>query len=193
MGTVKVTNIEPIADNGTVTLGSSGDTINFGSGVTTGTGIGKILQVVQAYKTDTTSISNTSGFTDVTGLSVNITPSSTSNKILIMVRINAGGGNDITHGHFRIERGGTSIGEADAAGNRTTGVGTIVNTLGLGQTLACSIDYIDSPASSSQLTYNISVRTGSNPIYINRSSRDNNGSAYDGRGTSSITVMEIAA
>ena len=28
MGTVKVTNIEPIADNGTVTLGSSGDTID---------------------------------------------------------------------------------------------------------------------------------------------------------------------
>lgn len=34
MGTVKVTNIEPIADNGTVTLGSSGDTIVTGSGVT---------------------------------------------------------------------------------------------------------------------------------------------------------------
>ena len=34
MGTVKVTNIEPIADNGTVTLGSSGDTITTGSGVT---------------------------------------------------------------------------------------------------------------------------------------------------------------
>jgi len=34
MGTVKVTNIEPIADNGTVTLGGSGDTIVTGSGVT---------------------------------------------------------------------------------------------------------------------------------------------------------------
>ncbi len=34
MGTIKTTNIEPIADNGTVTLGSSGDTIVTGSGVT---------------------------------------------------------------------------------------------------------------------------------------------------------------
>jgi len=33
MGTVKVTNIEPIADNGTVTLGGSGDTIAQGTGV----------------------------------------------------------------------------------------------------------------------------------------------------------------
>ena len=33
MGTLKTTNIEPIADNGTVTLGSSGDTFTLGSGV----------------------------------------------------------------------------------------------------------------------------------------------------------------
>jgi len=39
MGTVKVTNIEPIADNGTVTLGGSGDTIVTGSGVTNKLGI----------------------------------------------------------------------------------------------------------------------------------------------------------
>ena len=45
MGTVKTTNIEPIADNGTVTLGSSGDTFSIPSGVTiansgTATGFG---------------------------------------------------------------------------------------------------------------------------------------------------------
>ena len=34
MGTIKATNIEPIADNGTITLGSSGDTFALGSGVT---------------------------------------------------------------------------------------------------------------------------------------------------------------
>ena len=34
MGTIKTTNIEPIADNGTVTLGSSGDTFTAPSGVT---------------------------------------------------------------------------------------------------------------------------------------------------------------
>jgi hypothetical protein len=33
VGTIKTTNIEPIADNGTVTLGSSGDTFTLGSGV----------------------------------------------------------------------------------------------------------------------------------------------------------------
>ena len=46
MGTIKATNVEPIADNGTVTLGSSGDTFTVPSGVTvnmssaTQTGVG---------------------------------------------------------------------------------------------------------------------------------------------------------
>jgi hypothetical protein len=48
MGTIKTTNIEPIADNGTVTLGSSGDTFTVPSGVTmvnngTQTGFGGVM------------------------------------------------------------------------------------------------------------------------------------------------------
>jgi hypothetical protein len=52
MGTIKTTNIEPIADNGTVTLGSSGDTITVPSGVTvnmssaTQTGVGGTMTPV---------------------------------------------------------------------------------------------------------------------------------------------------
>ena len=42
MGTIKTTNIEPIADNGTVTLGSSGDTFTVPSGVT----VNKITQAL---------------------------------------------------------------------------------------------------------------------------------------------------
>ena len=51
MGTIKATNIEPIADNGTVTLGSSGDTIAVGSGVTAnGFGIGGAEQYILTSK-----------------------------------------------------------------------------------------------------------------------------------------------
>ena len=56
MGTIKATNIEPIADNGTVTLGSSGDTITIPSGATldlssaTQTGVGgKMTPSFHAY------------------------------------------------------------------------------------------------------------------------------------------------
>jgi hypothetical protein len=47
---------------------------------------GKVLQVVQTTKTDTFTTTSTS-FTDVTGLSVSITPSSASSKILIFSEI----------------------------------------------------------------------------------------------------------
>ena len=58
MGTIKTTNIEPIADNGTVTLGSSGDTFTFPAGVTitnsgTATGFGEAnTPVFLASKSD---------------------------------------------------------------------------------------------------------------------------------------------
>src|SRR5210317_2509467 len=52
------------------------------AGVTTG----KILQVVQASKTDTTSTASVDSFVDL-GLSASITPASASNKVLVMVSI----------------------------------------------------------------------------------------------------------
>ena len=66
MGTIKTTNIEPIANNGTVTLGSSGDTFTVPSGVTvnmssaTQTGVGgDNTPAFKAYLSSTQSISNT--------------------------------------------------------------------------------------------------------------------------------------
>ena len=68
----------------TLEFGGAGDTVSVGSGATaTGFGGGKVLQVVQTYKTDTASTTSTS-FTDVSGFSANITPASTSNKILVL-------------------------------------------------------------------------------------------------------------
>ena len=46
---------------------------------------GSVLQVVQTVKTDTFATTSTS-FVDITGVSVAITPSSTSSKILIQVQ-----------------------------------------------------------------------------------------------------------
>ena len=66
MGTIKTTNIEPIADNGTVTLGSSGDTFTVPSGVTvnmssaTQTGVGGTnTPSFMAFLSASQSISNT--------------------------------------------------------------------------------------------------------------------------------------
>jgi len=64
MGTIKTTNIEPIADNGTVTLGSSGDTFTIPSGVTmvnngTQTGFGGVnTPAFEAYDESIQSMSD---------------------------------------------------------------------------------------------------------------------------------------
>ena len=76
---------------------------------------GKILQVVQTVKLDTFSTSSTSDV-DVTGFSVSITPSSSSNKVLVMVNLALSSQSVFVYGILK--RGSTQIGEADAASNR---------------------------------------------------------------------------
>ena len=70
MGTIKTTNIEPIADNGTVTLGSSGDTFTVPSGVTvnmssaTQTGVGGVnTPSFLAYLSSSQNIANVTATT----------------------------------------------------------------------------------------------------------------------------------
>ena len=159
---------------------------------------GKILQVLQAVKTDT--FSTTSGtLTDVTGLSVTITPSSTSSKILVMTTVWAS--STYYAGHVALVRNSTEIGKADAASSRPLSLldfaddVTVQNSHGKIQCL--SGQYLDSPATTSATTYKIQAarrydNANSPTTYINRSSPDRDTNTYDHRKISTITVMEIA-
>ena len=75
---------------------------------------GCIVQVVQAVKTDTAS-HDTNTWTDISGLSLSITPASTSNKILISFH---GSGTTTNIGFIRLLRDSTEIGSGDGAGSR---------------------------------------------------------------------------
>ena len=79
-------------------------------------GVGKIIQVVSTTKTDTFSHTGSTSFVDVTGLSVSITPTNASNKILVFYDCTYGS----TSGHtfFKLVRGSTDIKIGDAASNR---------------------------------------------------------------------------
>lgn len=165
--------------------------ITNGKVITSSMPTGAVLQVVQTVKTDTFVMSGTT-FTDVTGLSVSITPSSSSNKILVMcdVGLSTSPGEAI---HSRILRNGSAIYVGDAAGSRPVSLGqqyapddyTIVRSGGI---------YLDSPATTSSVTYKFQIASSSTGYYqyVNRTYSDRNLSTYDGRGVSSITVMEIA-
>jgi hypothetical protein len=149
---------------------------------------GSVLQVVSAAKTDTFSTTSTS-YTDITGLSVTLTPTSSSSKFLIYFFLCAGNQNIFT---AQLVRNSTAIVLGDAAGSRTQAtIGTMANSDANMQT-ANSYGYLDSPATASAVTYKVQVRTESGATnYINRSISDSN-SVSGARTASSIIVMEIA-
>ena len=70
------------ASDRTLKLPSDGD----GTILTTNSSVGKILQVVSTVKTDVFTTSSQS-LVDITGLSVTITPSATSSKILVLYNV----------------------------------------------------------------------------------------------------------
>ena len=149
---------------------------------------GKVLQVVSVVKTDTFTHTSSS-FTDVTGLSVAITPSSASNKILILTQLNVG--TNSARGGINIVRTSTSILLGDTSSNRTR-TSMAVCSAANEQTFAGNIIFLDSPNTTSATTYKIQVSIeGSSSIHINRSHTDvNNATHY--RGASTLTLIEIA-
>ena len=79
---------------------------------------GKVLQVVSTVKTDTFSSTSTS-FTDVTGMSVAITPSASNSKVLIIATLNVGNDTNDRWSAYRLLRGSTGISIGDDDGNKT--------------------------------------------------------------------------
>ena len=154
---------------------------------------GKILQVKSTTKTDTFSTTNTS-FTDVTGLSIAITPSSSSNKILVIYTTKTAM-EDIHIGHIRLMRGSTAIFVGDASGSKTSTSGHNRNVSGGTQELFdFSGVHLDSPSSTSSQTYKLQAQsaTAGREIAVNRTYGDAN-SGEASRTASSITVLEVAA
>ena len=156
---------------------------------------GAVLQVVSATKTDTFTSSSYNTWVDVTGLSVSITPTSSSNKILVFASVVYSGTSASTGLALRCVRGSTPIGNGDAAGNRTlVFIGTEeIGTAGIYGMFGASFNNLDSPATTSSTTYKIQINHCDNygTSVINRSGYDGDSIAFS-RGSSSITVMEIA-
>jgi hypothetical protein len=150
---------------------------------------GSVLQVLSTTKTDTFSTSTTGSFVDVTGLSIAITPKFSTSKILVIYDTMIGPQDT---GFVRIVRDSTAIKQGDAASTR---IRTTVGSLSPGgnndKSAPCAGSYLDSPATTSSITYKIQVQNYSGTIVVNRSFNDTDAS-YSGRGASTVTVMEIA-
>ena len=153
---------------------------------------GKVAQVVSTTKTDTFSASTNNTFTDITGLSVSITPSSATSKILVTASVIGSATSDGV-ANVQLIRGSTAICIGDAASTRPRAT-TSTDSNSLNQAVPASINFLDSPATTSATTYKLAINTGdtSGTAYINRTLIDG-ADIYSGRYASTITVMEILA
>lgn len=176
-------------------------TIYFGDGTTQTTAgtAGKVLQCVSATKLDTAS--GTADSSGISGLSVSITPSSSSHKIWIQCNINCHSSS--RYHAFLLYRDSTSLAIGNADGSRAR-VNTNFGTINYGgqndwaNSPACSnnrgFSYLDSPSSTSSIEYKVGVdiHYGGGTWWINRPGQNNN-SSFISRMSSTITAFEIVA
>lgn len=156
---------------------------------------GSILQVQQAFldTTWTGTATLAAGGAAITGLSVTITPTSATNKILLWSSVYGNGQAATTQLFTWFSRGTTKIGAAAAAGTR---VGVMGRWYLNDSAVAASFPmvYLDSPGVTTTLTYSIYAATeGAGTIYVNRTQADTDGTGNGARGASCLIAMEVVA
>ena len=162
-----------------------------GTNWTSAAGGGKVLQVVSTTKTDTFTTSSSS-WVDLTGLTVTITPSSTSSEILVSYDIGMSNTNSTYRAYARLVRGSTGIAVGDSAGSRQQCT-SMMRPAANNAYAQSSITYLDSPATTSATTYKVQIGSfNGNTVTVNRDGDDTDFSE-GARMASSITVMEIGA
>jgi len=155
--------------------------------------LGKIGQVVQTVKTDTATVT-TNAFADITGMSVSITPSATSSKVLITGVVSVSvDTTSVPLIAIRMMRDSTAIGISTGASNEQT---TALFDTDFGDDanieramVAIPLNFLDSPSTTSATTYKIqgtTFNTGS--LLLNR--RGINDTI---RTISTITAQEVLA
>ena len=167
------------------------------SGIT-GISGGKILQVLQTTKTDSFSYGTLSQEFDITGMSVSITPSASTSKILVTASINYGGSvnsycgiilKDNSSGSYDY----TSRADSFTASNgsalpRYTTTADTINTYKLTNT---TIEFLHTSNTTNAITYKLMGYIAYGDFTLNRGYTMDTGARSSG--ISTITVKEVGA
>tara|TARA_Y100001937_G_scaffold14102_1_gene18847 strand:- start:1135 stop:1671 length:537 start_codon:yes stop_codon:yes gene_type:complete len=174
-GILKVGEITTSSGSGSIILGQSGETIT--SSATMGSGMGKILQVVSATDSTERSTTSSSYVTGSNTLSVSITPASTSNKVLLIANLGSLYFNTSNQTiNTTIYRDSTNLGTADGLSEQRS-----TSNVGYDWSQDVSLSFLDSPSSTSALTYQVYFKTSASTANLNK-----------GSATASIVAMEVA-
>jgi hypothetical protein len=155
---------------------------------------GKVLHIEQVVKTDTTSTTAAGGsLVDISGMTVTMPASVATSRYLVFWNLQVGMTGD-WHANLMLVRrvGGVDVepllGDTDSA---RVVASTSGSSSGASNTGSNALQYLDSPATTSAVTYKIKwslMQAGT--MYLNRPESALDSTAYS-RTTSSITVMEI--
>jgi hypothetical protein len=186
-----------------VTINGSGSITGLAQGGIDGTKVvtstaqpaGSIIQVVSTEKSDTYNCTSTT-FEDVPGMSASLTPLSSSNKILLIGNFQQSSTAKSLIKMFR-DIGGNGYSEiavGDASNNRTRTFAGSAPYLNIGgeTTLSQNVMYLDSPNTTSAVTYKLQIKVNSGTAYINRHTSTDN-TDDQSRTRSSITLMEVVS
>ena len=155
-------------------------------GAPTGGG-GGIIQIKQTFLNTATSTTTSGSFTDISGMSVSITPKFNTSKIFVMITLGSiSSAAGISVG-FRLLRDSTAVG--NAADTTLQSGFTNIYEGGDASLFSASHNFLDSPATTSAITYKLQWRNSSGTTYLNRYS----GSSDSYNGSSTITAMEVSA
>jgi len=175
MSTLKVDTILKRTGTGTITLGQSGDTVTLGTGASQ-SGFSKINQVLQTLNTSSGNQNTTSTSPGATAVAASITPTSTSSKILVNFEFNFLQNDPQYTSQFYIYRGGSSIYQkSDYHSSDTSQQRRIMNLM-----------YLDSPSSTSSVTYTLYTAVSSASGYL----RILAGTGFD---SANIILQEVLA
>jgi len=159
---------------------------------------GSVLQVIQTIKKDTfTGGGSATTFYPITGFTANITPQFSTSKILIIANMALGSGYWEVQGNLLKNGANVTASQGTARGSRLP-VSFSVNqyfggTFGY-NFLDTNYLYLDSPATTSAVSYGVSLNGYSTfAVYLNRTGYDLDTADYYGCPSSTITAMEIKA
>lgn len=187
---------EPVLEEGETAFITGTDTLQVYGGTAVGwldyrrATAGQVLQTVSTTKTDTFSTTSTT-FADITGMSAAITPSATSNLVLVQVTLQVGSSAAGAITGINLVRGSTSICRGDAAGVRSRGAAA-ARMADQSDMLTLAINFLDNPATTSSTTYKLQMQTSSGTSFLNRSNFDLDNTGFV-RTASTITISEISA
>ena len=152
-------------------------------------GSGQVIVQVKQTVLSTAFATTSTSYTDITGLSVSITPTSASNRILVLLDVN-GGAQD--HASFRLVRNSTviAVGSPSGSQNATT-LSNFYAFSNTNQSIGSGVTFIDSPGTTSATTYKVQgfVQTGQLTVNGNGANSNN---TFVMTSISTITVMEIS-